>query len=171
VYQYQHDLIHLLPYKELLLLVQHVTPDKISCLFSLKFLKYSEKLPCYYFFSIVPPAHSGPRPLIQFRNYFLQTVGLLGWLISPSQDRYLNTGQHKHRINAHTGIHALSWVRTHDPSVRASEESSWLSPCGYCDRLRYYITRSYLILSVYFSSYIAISSSRIQCHRKSLGTA
>jgi hypothetical protein len=37
----------------------------------------------------------------QFSNNFSQSVGLLGRAISPSQGRYLNTGQHKHRINAH----------------------------------------------------------------------
>jgi hypothetical protein len=56
------------------------------------------------------PAHSGPRPLIQFRNHFSQTVGLLGRVISPSQDRYLNTGQHKHRINTYTYQTSMPWV-------------------------------------------------------------
>jgi hypothetical protein len=51
-------------------------------------------------------------------------------LISPSQGRYLHTGQHKHRINA------LSGIRTHDPSVRASEDSSSLRP--RCHRVRPY---------------------------------
>jgi hypothetical protein len=37
-----------------------------------------------------------------------QTVELLGRVINPSQCRYLNTGQHKHRINAHRDVHALS---------------------------------------------------------------
>jgi hypothetical protein len=32
---------------------------------------------------------------------FTQSVGLLGQEISPSQGRYLHTGQHEHRINAH----------------------------------------------------------------------
>jgi hypothetical protein len=32
----------------------------------------------------------------------LQTVGLLGRVISSSQALYLNTGQHKHRINTYT---------------------------------------------------------------------
>jgi hypothetical protein len=54
--------------------------------------------------------------------------------ISPSQDRYLHTGQHKHRINIHTDIHALSGIRTHDSSVRAGEDSSCLRPHGHCDR-------------------------------------
>jgi hypothetical protein len=76
----------------------------------------------------------GPRPLIQFRNHFPQTVGLLGRVISPSQGLYLNAGQHKHRINACTNIHALSEIQTHDPSVRASEDSSCLRPRGYRDR-------------------------------------
>jgi hypothetical protein len=80
-------------------------------------------------------AHSGPRPLIQFRNNFSRMVGLLGRVTSPSQSRYLHTGQHKHRINAHTPkVHALSGIRTHDPGVQASEDSSYLRPRVYCDR-------------------------------------
>jgi hypothetical protein len=88
----------------------------------------------WFFFSMALPAHSGPRPLFQFRNHFSQTVGLLGRVTSPSQGRYLNTGQHKYRINARTDIHALNGIRTHDPSVRAREDSSYLRPRGYCDR-------------------------------------
>jgi hypothetical protein len=34
------------------------------------------------------------------------------------------TGQHIHRINAHTGISALSEIRIHDPNVRMGEDSS-----------------------------------------------
>jgi hypothetical protein len=89
------------------------------------------------------PAYSGPRPFVQFRDYFSHKVGLLGRVISPSQGRYLNTGQQKHRINesahAHThthththtpNTHALSGIRTHDPSVRASEEGSCTAVTG-----------------------------------------
>jgi hypothetical protein len=68
----------------------------------------------------------GPWPLFQSLNLFTQSVGLLGRGISPSQGRYLHTGQH-------TDIHALSGIRTHDPSVRASEDSSWLRPRGHSD--------------------------------------
>jgi hypothetical protein len=60
----------------------------------------------------------GPWSLIQLRNHISQRVGLLGRVVSPSQGLCLNTGQHKHRIN----IHDLSGIRTHDPSVRASED-------------------------------------------------
>jgi hypothetical protein len=84
------------------------------------------------------PAHSWPRPLIQFSNHFSQSVGLLGRVISPSQDRYLNTGQQKHRINANIDIHALSGIRTHDPSVRAREDSSCLRQRGYREHSRQY---------------------------------
>jgi hypothetical protein len=35
-------------------------------------------------FSMALPAHSGPGPLIQFRNHFSQLVELLGRVISQS---------------------------------------------------------------------------------------
>jgi hypothetical protein len=68
----------------------------------------------------------------------LQTVGLLGRVISSSQDLYLNRGQTKQNKHIHTpNIHTLSGIRTHDPSVRESEDSSCLRTLGYCDRLRH----------------------------------
>jgi hypothetical protein len=86
-------------------------------------------------FSIALPAHSGHRPPMQFRNHFSHAVGHLGRVISPSQGRYLNKGQHKQNKHINTpNIHALSGIRTHDPSVQANEDSSCLRPRGYCDR-------------------------------------
>jgi hypothetical protein len=79
-------------------------------------------------------ALTGPWPLLQFRNNFLQTVGLLGRVISPSQGRYLYTGQYKHRINTYTDIHTLRGIQTPDISVQASEDSSCLRPRSHCDR-------------------------------------
>jgi hypothetical protein len=77
---------------------------------------------------------------------YTQTVDLLGRVIGPPQGLYLNTGQHRHRLNArararthtriHTqtpGIHALSGIRTHDHSVRACEDSSCLRRLSYRD--------------------------------------
>jgi hypothetical protein len=67
----------------------------------------------------------GPDFFFSVIIFFTQTVGLLGRVISPSQGRYLHTGQHKQ--NANTDIHALSGIRTYDPNVRASEDSSCLT--------------------------------------------
>jgi hypothetical protein len=64
---------------------------------------------------------------------YTQSVGLLGRGISRSQGFYLHTEQHNHRINAHR--HLSSGIRSHDPSVRADEDGSCLSPRGHCDRL------------------------------------
>jgi hypothetical protein len=64
------------------------------------------------------PAHSGPRPLIQLRNHFSQTVGPLWREISPSQGRYLNTWQHKNRINAYTHQTSMPWVGSQRPRER-----------------------------------------------------
>jgi hypothetical protein len=74
-----------------------------------------------YFSSMALLAYSGSRPLVQFINHFSQTVGLLGRVISRSQGRYLNTEKPRTHI---PNIHALGGIRTHDPSVRASEDSS-----------------------------------------------
>jgi hypothetical protein len=59
-----------------------------------------------------------PGLFFSFVIFFTQTVGLLGRVISTSQGRYLHTGQHKHRINAHTDIHA--WVGF-DTTIPASD--------------------------------------------------
>jgi hypothetical protein len=70
------------------------------------------------------PAHSGPWCLIQFRNHFF-THGR-----SPrTSDQPVARPLPKHRItqtqNKHihtSNIHAFSGIRTHDPSVRASDD-------------------------------------------------
>jgi hypothetical protein len=72
----------------------------------------------------------GPWPLLQFRNLFY-TDGRAPW---TSGQPVTNTGQHKHRINEHTDIHALSGIRTHESSVRVSEGSSCLKLRGHCYR-------------------------------------
>jgi hypothetical protein len=68
-----------------------------------------------------------------------QTVGLFGRVISSSQGLYLNTGQHKHRkTHTHTKHPCPEWIRTHDPGLRASEDSTYLRPLGYRGRLLCY---------------------------------
>jgi hypothetical protein len=52
--------------------------------------------------------------LRRFLHLFRHMVGLLGRMISPSQGLYLHmTTQHR---KTQTNIHALSGIRTHDPS-------------------------------------------------------
>jgi hypothetical protein len=65
-----------------------------------------------------------------------------------SQGRYLHI-EHEHRLNAHTNIHALNGIRTHDFSARASEDNSCLRPRGHCDQ---HLTLN--ILSKFLSNFI-----------------
>jgi hypothetical protein len=63
----------------------------------------------------------GPGAFFSSVVIFTQAVGLVGRVISPSKGRYLHTRQHKHRINAHTNIHALSGTRSY--TITAFEEA------------------------------------------------
>jgi hypothetical protein len=81
----------------------------------------------------------GPWPLLLSFMIILQTVRLLGRVISSSQGLYLPLPKHRttQTQNKHmhiTNIHAFYGIRTHDPSFQASEYSSFLRPLGYCDR-------------------------------------
>jgi hypothetical protein len=49
-----------------------------------------------------------------------QTVGLLGRVISPSQGLYLNTGEHKHRINSYTHQTSIPWM-WFEPTIPPSQ--------------------------------------------------
>jgi hypothetical protein len=92
---------------------------------------------------------------------YTQWIGLLGRGISPSQGLYLHTEQHKHRINVHcTDIHALSGIRTYDPSVRASADISCLRPRGHCDRPLFVCGSNYLYCAIKCHTY---SFSPVSC--------
>jgi hypothetical protein len=99
----------------------------------------SERIKNYFqFVSMVLPAHSGPRPLIQFRNHFY-TYGRTPWTNDQPVVRLIpkhRTTQTQNKRIHTPNIHALSGIRTHDPSVRGSEDSSCLKPRVYCDRQR-----------------------------------
>jgi hypothetical protein len=81
---------------------------------------------------------------LQFLNLG-QSVGLLGRVISSTQDLYLHRA-HKHRINVHIhiNIHASSRIRTYDSGIRASQDSSWLRTLGDRDRHKASITHQKL---------------------------
>jgi hypothetical protein len=81
-------------------------------------------------------------PLLGLGRFFsfliLYAVGRTPWTGDQPVARslYLHTAQHKHSINAYnTDIYSLCGIRTHDPNVRASEDSSRYRPRGHCDRL------------------------------------
>jgi hypothetical protein len=68
------------------------------------------------FFSVALQSFLDPDRLTyrRFLELFRHMVGLLGRVISPSQGLYLHrTTQHR---KTRTNIHALSGIRTHDPS-------------------------------------------------------
>jgi hypothetical protein len=56
--------------------------------------------------------------------------------------KHRTTQTQNKRIRA-PNIHALSGIRTHDPSVLASEDSSWLRSRGHCDRLDFKFTEQH----------------------------
>jgi hypothetical protein len=65
----------------------------------------------------------GPGLFFSSVIYFTQTVRLLGRGISPSQGLNLNTGQHKHRINAYTHQTSMPWVGF-EPTIPVFERAT-----------------------------------------------
>jgi hypothetical protein len=91
------------------------------------------------FFSMALPARSGPWSPIQFRNHFSMD-GRTPWTSDQPVTRPLPTHRTTQTEQTHTHTsnnHALSGIRIHDPSVRASEDSLCLRPRSYCDRRAY----------------------------------
>jgi hypothetical protein len=75
----------------------------------------------------------GPWPFLQFRNFFY-TDGRTPWTSDQPDTRPLPTQDNTNTEYTQTNINALSRIRTHDPSVRASEDSSCLRPRGKYDQ-------------------------------------
>jgi hypothetical protein len=75
--------------------------------------------------------------LVVLKGFYLwiyrQLVGLLGWVIGPTQGLYLHTGQHKH-IKMQTHIHALSRIQNCDLNIWATKDSTCLRLLGYWDQ-------------------------------------
>jgi hypothetical protein len=87
-------------------------------------------------FSIVPTSeHRASIKLfvsLQFLNP--KTIGRTRWTRNHPVARPLPTQDNTNSEQRQTDIHALSRIRTHNPSVRASEHSSCGRPRGHCDR-------------------------------------
>jgi hypothetical protein len=89
---------------------------------------FSQQLLLPYFFPMALPAHSGSRPLFQFRNHFF-TDFRTPWTSDQPVARPLpthRTTQIRNKRIHIPSIHGLSWIRTHDRSARAIEDSSSL---------------------------------------------
>jgi hypothetical protein len=80
-----------------------------------------------FFLTMALPAHSGPRPPIQFRNHFF-TDGRTPWTSDQPVARPLP----KHRINAYTHQTSMPWVGF-EPTIPVFERAKtvhikWLPP-------------------------------------------
>jgi hypothetical protein len=75
----------------------------------------------YLLTSSVPLIHLLCRGFF-FILIILQTIGLLGRVISSSQVLYLNTGQHKHRMNTYTYQTFMPFMGF-EPTIPASERA------------------------------------------------
>jgi hypothetical protein len=85
-----------------------------------------EELPSLWYISVISLILQwlyspllGPDLLFSFVIIFIQMVGLVGRVISPSQGRYLHTEQHKHRTNSHTH---MPWVGF-EPTILVSKRA------------------------------------------------
>jgi hypothetical protein len=74
----------------------------------------------YFFTGSAAPL--GPGLWFFSFKIILQTVGLVGRVISSSQGLYLNTEQHKHRINTYTYQTSMPYVGF-EPTIPASERA------------------------------------------------
>jgi hypothetical protein len=76
--------------------------------------------------------------LAAFQSPDLFTIGRTPWTSDQLLPRLLPKHRRGRPHNKHIytpNFHALSGIRTRDPSVRASEDSSCFRPLGYRDRL------------------------------------
>jgi hypothetical protein len=81
----------------------------------------------YVFLSLALQTPLDPSPSLFRFMIILQTVGLLGRVISSSQGLYLNTGQHKHRINTYTYQTSMPCVGF-ETMIPASERARTVHP-------------------------------------------
>jgi hypothetical protein len=102
-----------------------------------------------------------PWPLFSLLNYS-QSVGILAGVISSSQCLYLNTGQHKHRINTYTHQTSMPWVEF-EPTITASERAKTVHALelGYRDRLRTIAVAKNTTLNNVYRSIIRNTTSQV----------
>jgi hypothetical protein len=101
-----------------------------------------------FLLALQPPRAS----VFQFYDRF--TDGRTPWTsdqpVARPIPKHRTTQTQNKRIHTRNN-HAPSGIRTRDPSVRASEDSSCLRPLGYCDRLLLWIMRFFFVVSTEFN--------------------
>jgi hypothetical protein len=114
-----------------------ITHVQFSCVFCQKFSIHCSVLHLriiQYFLFFYSHSSYG----VELFNFSLDlyTIGRTPWMSDrPQKASTLIQNNTNTEKRAHTpNIHALSGIRTHDHSVRASEDSSGLRLLGHCDR-------------------------------------
>jgi hypothetical protein len=75
-----------------------------------------------------------PLDLGRFSSFLIYRVGGTPWTGDQPVARPLPTHRTTQTQNKRTDIHASGGIRTHDPSVRAGEDSTCLRPRDHCYR-------------------------------------
>jgi hypothetical protein len=126
--------------RNLAMILQHPShsPDFAPCDFFL-FSTMKDNLIHSFIHQWIYSPLLGPGLLFSFVIFFTQD-GRTPWTGDQPVARPLPTQRttqtEQTRARTHTHIHPLSGIWTHVPSVRASEDSSCLTPRGHCDRRR-----------------------------------
>jgi hypothetical protein len=117
------------------------------------------------FFIVILISVSSLSPTLEHRTHFsvswssLQTVGLLGRMISPSQVLYLNTRKHKHRINTYTYQTSMPCVGF-EHTIPASERAKRVHALYYSAT----VTGSHCHKKLKYST-MKVNVTRFQCLR------
>jgi hypothetical protein len=103
------------------------------------FLQYARQRNIYIFLSLFPVAptlehRASVKRFVSLQFLNPKTVGRTAWTEDQPVARPLPIQDNTNRINTHTNFRAMSGIRTNDPTVQASEDSSCLRPRGHCDR-------------------------------------
>jgi hypothetical protein len=99
-----------------------------------------------------------PLDLGRFFSFLiLYTVSSIPCMGDQPIARLLPTHRTTQTEYKHTDIHALSRIRNHDRSVRASEDSSCLRPRGHCESLYYILLLEYD--AVMFKSFVYVKKT------------
>jgi hypothetical protein len=113
---------------------------RISCRLIIRLFHDCSQLHSLYFISLALQPPWALDSAFHFHDHF--TDGRNPWTRNQLVPRPLPKHRTTQTQNKHIhtpNIHALCWIRTHDPSFQASENSSCLRPLGYRDRRIVYI--------------------------------